>query len=101
MTSYEELLRKLQTGEAKVLKPIPAQLGKSKPQVSSIYDVMPFGDYEGVPLVVIFHQDIGYFRWCMEKFDNFCIQEWAYLKDVTTRNPKKFIPKELKYEFGQ
>lgn len=71
------------------------------PHVSSIYDVMPFGEYDGVSLVVVFHQDIGYFRWCMEKTDDFCIQEWVYLKDVTTRNAKMFIPPQHKYEFGQ
>lgn len=71
------------------------------PRVTSIYDRMPFGDYHGVPLPVIFHQDPGYFRWCMENVDDFCIKEWEYLRSVTTRCQKGHIPKEFKHEFGQ
>lgn len=70
------------------------------PRVTSIYDRMPFGVYQGVPLPVIFHQDPGYFRWCIENVDDFCIQEWEYLKGLPTRH-KDYIHQEAKYEVGQ
>ena len=65
-----------------------------KPEVSSIYDKMPFGPYSGYPLTFLYHFDIGYLKWCIENKERFCIREWDYIKELSTFQEKMFIPEK-------
>jgi hypothetical protein len=63
-----------------------------KPEVTSIYDKMPFSAYRGIPLVYIYHFDVGFLKWCIENREIFCIKEWDYIKELSTFNKKSYIP---------
>jgi len=65
-----------------------------RPEVSSIYDKVPFGPYRGVPLTFLYHFDIGYLKWLIENKDQICIREWDYIKELTTYQKKMFIPEK-------
>lgn len=50
--------------------------------VTSIYDKMPFGKYEGLPLSFIFHFEPQYLEWCIREKPDFCIKEWDSLVEL-------------------
>lgn len=99
MTNFENLQRRIASGEFKTLQAKPISFKNQRLNgVTSIYDKMHKSWYKGVPISFLFQYDIGYIEWAIKNMDDFCIREYDYMVELSTFNKKTFEMKHIAHE---